>query len=283
MIHSHETISLFDVPLFTKVRVKTPIKDAIPLPSEACYAYIVDGDGQSLSEEENIVAEPGRVILSLCGLTVGRMMAEQAQGRMDSIIVHFNQELLQQVFEGEKPALWKELEKPITRYVVQSAAGELVRHYFNGIAQLFQNQAALTESILKLKVKEIVLLLLQTDNAPDVLRIIRSLFSERTFSFKEKVDAHILTGASIENLAMITNCSLSTFKRKFKKVYQTSPAAYIMSKKIEQVAHLLKISEEPISAIGYDCGFESPEHLSRVFKKHYGMSPSAFRMTHFIK
>ncbi|MEO0332475.1 MAG: AraC family transcriptional regulator [Bacteroidota bacterium] len=282
MIKSKETILLFDQPLFTKVSMETPMRDTLPLPTGACYAYIVNGDGQKFSPSGDLSATPGQVILSLCNLTLGRMISDQPQGSVESIVVHLGQELLQQVYEGNKPQLWEELEKPVTRYVVQSAAGNLVTYYFEGIAQLFHNQAALTEELLALKLKEIVLLLLQTDNA-NARQIIRSLFSDRTFTFKEVVDAHICTPASIENLAMLTNCSVSTFKRKFSEIYQTTPGAYITNKRVERVADLLKVSDEAVSAIGYDCGFSSPEHLSRAFKKKYGVSPAKYRLNFTVK
>ena len=283
MIKSFESINLDGLPLFTKLSVETPVKESMPLPSDACYAYIVEGEGQIFSEAENIAAHSGEVILSLCGFTVGQMIAEQPKGNIDSMIVHFNRQHLQQAFEGTKPEFWEELKRPITQYIVQQAASELVKHFFNGVNQLFYNQAALTDSILKIKLKEIVLLLLQADQSDQVRQIVCSLFSERQFTFKEIVDAHICTPATIAHLAQLTHCSLSTFKRKFKEIYHTSPGIYITEKRLEQVAYLLQISDDAISAIGYDCGFNSPEHLSRAFKKKYGKTPSAYRMNLEVK
>ena len=276
MIRHRDQILLNGLPLFTKIGVETPLREDLFLPSEACYLYIEKGDGHSLGM--NITATAGTVILSTCGLTIGNMITNLPKGSLDSVIIHFKRELILLVFENEKPALWEELNEPVNQYVVQNAASELVKFYFDSIAQLFHNKAALTDSILKLKLKEIILLLLQTENSEPVRQIIKSLFSERTFSFKELIDAHIRSSPSIENLAMITNCSVSTFKRRFKKIYHTTPNTFIINQKVERVANLLKVSDESISNIGYECGFNSPEHLSRVFKKKYGISPSKYRL-----
>lgn len=283
MIKHQDQILLNGTPVFTIISLETPLQQALHLPSDACYLYIEKGSGQRLAKPGNILAKTGTVILSTCGLTVGTMISEQPKGVMDSIIVHLNRPLLQQIFEEDKPALWQELQVPVSQYVVQVAANELVNFYFEGIGRLFKNKAAVSDTILKLKLKEIVLLLLQTDNAESIRQIIKSLFSERTFTFKELVDAHILSAASIENLAQLTNCSLSTFKRKFKEMYDTSPAKYILEKRLEKVAESLRISDDAISHIGYDLGFESPEHLSRAFKKKYGSSPSSYRLSFTVK
>jgi len=139
MVKQYETISLFDYPLFTMVSIDTPLKDTLELPSDACYAYIVQGDRQVFSKSDNISAIPRQTILSLCGLTLGRMLSEQPKGSIHSVIVHFNREVLNKIFEGEKPELWEELQTPVVKYVVQTAANELVKNYFDGIIHLFHN------------------------------------------------------------------------------------------------------------------------------------------------
>lgn len=283
MIKEQHQILLLNTPLFSKISIDTPLNTSLQLPADACYTYILQGDKQVFSQKENITATSGQVILSLCGLTMGKMLSDLPKGSIYSIIVHFNPKLLKFVFEGEKPAIWKELEKPVTEYVVQSAANALVTHYFNGIINLFDNKEAATDQILKLKLKELILLLLQTNNAENVRQIMNSLFSDKTFSFKELVDAYIFKPVNIENLAMLTNCSVSTFKRKFKEIYHSTPSRYIINQRLEKVAQLLEFSDKNISTIGYNCGFENPEHLSRAFKKKYKISPSRYRKNCSIK
>lgn len=283
MINEHDCISLFGYPLFTIVNIDTPFNGSLDIPADACYAYVIQGDRQVFSKSDNIAAIPGHTILSLCGITLGHMLAQQPEGGIHSVIVHFNRDVLNKVFKNEKPLLWEELKQPVTKYVDQSAANGLVENYFDSVRQMFQYKEAITESILQLKLKEVILLLLKADNSDNVLQIVRSLFSEKEFSFKELVDAHIENANSIEELAMATNCSLSVFKKKFKEAYNTTPAKYRLQLKIEKVAELLRTSDEPVNAIGYECGFNSPEHLSRVFKDRYGYTPREYRQRKLIK
>ena len=279
MILDHQHIDLYGKPLFTWVQMETPSYEVMPIPSEACFAYIVDGENQKLAHQPEIKAKAGQMILSLCGMTMGKTIAAQEKGRISTIIVHFHPEMLKELYQNSPPPFWKELEAPVVHYIVQMAASELVKSYFDGIVPLFRNRAAVSEPILILKLQELILLLLQTPNAPQVTQIMRSLFSTRTFSFQDLVEAHICTPVTIENLAQLTHHSLSSFKREFKRIYNTTPGSYIIEKRAEKVASLLKVSDEPISSIGYQCGFNSPAHLSRVFKAKYGVSPSAYRMS----
>lgn len=281
MILEHNLLSLFDQPLFTWVKIHTPMAESIPLPSEACFAYIMDGENQYLYKEGNIKAEPGQIILSLCGQTMGhrlsRQPAQAESGIVSSMVVHFHKDTLLRVYKNTKPPCWKELEQPVVKYIVQDAASELIKQYFQGLVHLFKHPAAVTEELLVLKLKEIILFLLQSEASELMTQIMRSLFSERTFSFKEIVEAHICEPFNLEQLAYLTHHSLTSFKREFKRIYHTTPAAYILDKRTEKVADLLRYSDESISGIGYQCGFSSPAHLSRVFKTKYGLTPSDYR------
>jgi AraC-like DNA-binding protein len=278
MIKHKAQISIKYIPVFTMIGMETPLNEELGLPSDACYLYIDQGSGHTLLKPGNIVAAQGTVILSACGLTAGKMIAEQPKGEMDTIIIHLNRPLLEEAFEGEKPALWEELQRPVHQYVAQEQADQLVGHFFDGIRQMFQYPEAQSDFMLKLKLKEAVLLLLRSESSEAFHQIIKSLFSDRTFTFKEIVDAHILSAASVEGLMQLTHCSLSTFKRQFKEIYGTSPGKYIMEKRLDKVAEHLRTSDEPVAQIGYDLGFESPEHLSRAFKAQFGKTPTTYRL-----
>ena len=277
MIKQKDQILLHGVPVFTKIELETPVNEDLALPSDACYLHINEGDGHEMAKVPKVVALKGTTILSTCGITVGYMISENLRGAVDTTIVHFNSDVLKECFEGERPKLWEELNSPINEYVVQSATNYLIDAYFTGLEHLFSNKQAVSNSLLMLKLKEIIHLLLQSENPEPVKNIIKSLFSEKTFSFKEVVDAHLYKPISIENLSRLTGDSLSTFKRKFKEIYHVSPGQYILQKRLDKVAELLRISDDPVSQIGYDLGFESPEHLSRVFKKQFGITPSSYR------
>ncbi|WP_299801318.1 AraC family transcriptional regulator [uncultured Maribacter sp.] len=280
MINYHQSIELSGLPLFSWLTFRTPLgeDEALPIPSEACYAYIIKGDNHLFHKEAEIYARKGHVILSLCGKTMGQIVNEQEEGHVNSIIIHFHPKQLKKLYDSTKPPFWEEIESPVSQYIVQTAATNLVSSYFEGIKHLFQNKEAITEEILILKLKEIILILLQTKSSPEIINIIRSLLSERVFSFKEVVDAHICLPVSIQDLAQLTNMSLSTFKKEFKKIYNSTPNAYIIDKRTEKVANLLKLSNQSISEIGYQCGFNSLPHLSRVFKAKYGVPPTEYRL-----
>jgi len=85
-----------------------------------------------------------------------------------------------------------------------------------------------------------------------------------------------------DQLAKELNVSVSTLTRMFKKYYNTTPAAYVLSQKISTAKVRLSHTNIAVSEIAQDLGFNSPEHFSRIFKKHVGVSPIKYRKTHTI-
>ncbi|MEM7186223.1 MAG: helix-turn-helix transcriptional regulator, partial [Bacteroidota bacterium] len=72
--------------------------------------------------------------------------------------------------------------------------------------------------------------------------------------------------------------SESSFKRKFKEVFNTSPKKYLTLKKVERAAELLRTQGVRVSDIAYDVGFDSVSTFNRNFLDHFGKSPSNYRL-----
>jgi len=141
----------------------------------------------------------------------------------------------------------------------------------------FQNPSLVNDDLLELKIKELILLLVQTKNVDSILELITELYSTKTTSLKEVIQLHIYSNLSVEELAKLSQMSLSSFKRAFKKQFNDSPSNYINSAKLKKAKELLSFSELSISAIAYEVGFNDPLYFTRLFKKKEGLPPSSYR------
>jgi AraC-like DNA-binding protein len=276
MPNKFKQILLFEKPLFTWYELLTPKEGGFDLPAESCFAYILEGDEQDLTKS-GFLATKGTVILSLCGKTVDRSLSTIESGRLSAIVVHFNREVLQKVFDRQKPKFWKELDHPLKKDTSQEDATALVKAYFLSIAKFFDHKNALSEEILAVKLKEIILLLLQSEESSNLNIILRSLFSDKTFSFREVIDSNLYEPLDLQRLAAMTNNSMASFKRKFNKMYDSTPAKYITQKKLEEAQRILAFSLSSIKEVCYECGFTNPSSFSRMFKDQYGCSPTEFK------
>lgn len=89
---------------------------------------------------------------------------------------------------------------------------------------------------------------------------------------------NIHSNLSIKNFAVLRNMSLSSFKRKFNKVYSESPNKYIKRMKLEKATKLLLNTDLLISEIAYECNFDTISSFNRSFKLQFKVSPTEYRL-----
>jgi AraC family transcriptional regulator, exoenzyme S synthesis regulatory protein ExsA len=154
----------------------------------------------------------------------------------------------------------------------------LIKKYVEGLLFYFENPSLVNEDILILKLKEIVLLLAQSQNADSIQLILSQLFSPVTYSFKQIIEANLFSQLTIEQLADKNNLSVSSFKREFAKIYNDTPANYIKNKKLEKAAELLLISDVRITDIAFECGFNDLATFTKNFSDKFHITPTNYRM-----
>ncbi len=280
MILEHKTYDLFGKMTFEKIILMPPFQKLNPMPNEACFLYIIEGRGVSISEVEKLEVPAKESVLMKCGNYIAKMLPSVDSKRYNAVAIHFHPEVLKKVYENDLPKFLQNRNSTIPAAgMVKIKSDSLFLKYIDGILFYFENPELVNEELLILKLKELILLLNQTKDAPIVTQILSSLFSPATYSLKQIVDAHICSDLTIEDIARLTNLSLSSFKREFKKIYNDSPAKYIKDQKLDRASQLLLISDKRISDVAYECGFNDQAHFSKSFHEKYKLSPSNFRLT----
>lgn len=79
---------------------------------------------------------------------------------------------------------------------------------------------------------------------------------------------------SVEELGHEFGMSSSQINRKLKAIINQSAGTFIRTIRMERAMELLKNDQATIAEIAYETGFTEPAYFSRVFKNHFGISPS---------
>ena len=91
------------------------------------------------------------------------------------------------------------------------------------------------------------------------------------------IEGHYNENISIEDVSEIANFSKHYFNKFFKKATDKTFARYINDIRLEKARAFLKSSNQNITEIAYDVGFNSIKTFNRLFKEKVGCTPSEYR------
>jgi AraC-like DNA-binding protein len=95
---------------------------------------------------------------------------------------------------------------------------------------------------------------------------------------KELIQDHIDTNLSLKELSKGLEINPSYLSREFSKYFEDlSFGEYIRKLRIEKAMDLIQSSTCSLTEIAYLTGFSDQSHFTRIFKKHTGRSPSAYK------
>ncbi|KUJ49747.1 helix-turn-helix domain-containing protein [Chryseobacterium sp. JAH] len=135
------------------------------------------------------------------------------------------------------------------------------------------------QTLVDLKIKELLLILLQTK--PELKNILFDFSEPFKIDLEAFMNQNFRYNVNLERFAFLTGRSLATFKRDFEKVFQTSPHKWILQKRLNEAYFLIKEEGKSASDIFVDLGFEDLSHFSYVFKKQFGYSPTKIEKVDF--
>ncbi len=279
MVTDYKKIDLFGKTLIQKVILKSPFEFTFPVSDHACFLFSLEGEIQFQAEEEQFIVPGNYSLLLNCVSTGKKINNTTSVSRSELVVISFHPDTLKKIYQRELPLL---LQKPKTNISNQSTEkinnDFLIKKYIEGLLFYFENPSLVNEEILILKLKEIILLLSQTQNAETIQVILSQLFSPAIYSFKQIIEANIFLQVGVEDLAQKTNLSVSSFKREFTKLYNDSPANYIKNQRLEKAAELLMVSDERITNIALDCGFNDLANFTKSFHDKYSLTPTNYRL-----
>jgi AraC family transcriptional regulator len=82
---------------------------------------------------------------------------------------------------------------------------------------------------------------------------------------------------SLETIAGVAGVSVPHFKVLFRRTVGMPVHRYVIGRRVERAAALLREGQLPISQIALDAGFAHQSHLARHMRRVLGVSPSTLR------
>jgi AraC-like DNA-binding protein len=94
---------------------------------------------------------------------------------------------------------------------------------------------------------------------------------------KDLADARYAEDIDVEDMARAAGLSRAHFSREFKRAFGESPHAYLLTRRLERAAALLRTTDRSVSDICFSVGLRSLGSFTTSFARTYGASPAAYR------
>lgn len=128
------------------------------------------------------------------------------------------------------------------------------------------------EQIASIKITEAITILRTID--PDIDGVLANFEEPGKIDLAGFMEKNYMFNMPMEKFGYLTGRSLTTFKRDFKKTFNTTFQKWLTQKRLE-LAHyqFVEKRKKPID-VYFEVGFENLSHFSYAFKKHFGYAPT---------
>lgn len=281
MIIDRKYFDLNSKRVIEKLCIKTPFRYGAVFQNEACFLFIKEGESRLNSSVGNLSVYTSESVLLRCGSYFADLIQKSENQNCEVLAVHLHKDILQELYKDEVPVFLKpDVKKNFAQKIERQ---DIVIHFVESLEFYFQNPELVSDELLRLKIKELILLLLQTNNAESITSLFSFLFTPREANFKEVIQAHLFSNITVSELAVLSGRSLSAFKRDFEHYFKATPASYIKNQKLMKANDLLQSTDFSVSEICYEAGFNDISHFTKLFKQKYNSTPTEFRRQKVLK
>jgi AraC-like DNA-binding protein len=94
---------------------------------------------------------------------------------------------------------------------------------------------------------------------------------------KDLADARYFEPLDVAELAAAAGLSRAHFSREFRRTFGVSPHGYLLTRRLERAAALLRTTDGSVAEICMSVGLQSVGSFTTSFKRTYGRTPTEYR------
>jgi AraC-like DNA-binding protein len=96
---------------------------------------------------------------------------------------------------------------------------------------------------------------------------------------KDLADGRYFEHLEVDDMARAAGLSRAHFSREFRRAFGQAPHAYLLGRRMERAAALLRTTDRSVADICFTVGLQSVGSFTTSFTRTYGVSPTAYRAT----
>lgn len=146
-------------------------------------------------------------------------------------------------------------------------------HFFQSVKNVYENQRVVRGEVAHLKMTELILLLLHHDKSGELNQHLAALMSKEKSAVKPFMELHFAKPLQVEDYALLSGRSLSSFYRAFKIEFGVGPKQWLIQKRMELAKELIQQDVSSVRDLAVRVGYKDLPHFSKMFKAYHGIAP----------
>ncbi len=237
------------------------------------FSFLQEGHKEVFSDSIPTSIDNNRFLLMKAGKCLMTETFSAQDQSYRSILLFFSDETVLKFSRKYSITLSKPKKRETIRPIPYDA---FTRSFVQGILALNQLSKKNRKRILQIKFEELFIYLLDS-MGNDFLECLIEDVNDYDVHFHQVIQHNKLKKLTLNELAFLSNMSLSTFKRKFEKEFNAPPSKWFLEKRLEHAALLLKNEKRRPSDIFEEVGYESLSNFIQAFKIQFGKTPKQYQ------
>ncbi|BAV06926.1 type III secretion thermoregulatory protein [Filimonas lacunae] len=161
---------------------------------------------------------------------------------------------------------------------VPISKNEMLPAFLQSLSAYLDKDGKIDPVFANVKREELLLILLKYHPA-----LAHTLFD---FGAPEKIDLEAFMNrnfrfnVAVQRFAYLTGRSLTSFKKEFEQIFNTTPSRWLVQKRLQEAYFLMDKKGRSASDVYLEVGFEDLSHFSFAFKKQFGFAPTKLKAQH---
>lgn len=232
--------------------------------SKNTISFLRKGTKEVIGDGKSVAIDPHKFVVMRSGNCLMTEKISNTDRIYKSILLFFSDESVIDFLERNK--LFVKVNKKQQAYYIFEY-DEFIHNFVESLEKVILMPIAIQEQLMKAKFEEIMLYLTHQYGAAFLNKIIYQ--TDNTISrLRNIVENNKHNKLSLQELAFLTNMSVSTFKRAFYKQYHKTPMKWFMEERLAHIALLLRTKKKRPKELYETAGYENFQILYKLLKNN---------------